>query len=127
MQFPRAGGVLLEEPVFIRFQESSEEQLRKQVNLTLNQKKATGQRSTLSCVPSSDGSQLYFLGVIDILQEWNAPKQVERYETVFWIPVAESFRCFKVGMRCEDGEGISAIDPDRYAARFIKSMKDVIQ
>eukprot|EP01127_Copromyxa_protea_P002386 TRINITY_DN1227_c0_g1_i1.p1 TRINITY_DN1227_c0_g1~~TRINITY_DN1227_c0_g1_i1.p1 ORF type:complete len:864 (+),score=147.02 TRINITY_DN1227_c0_g1_i1:31-2622(+) len=87
--------------------------LRRKVHVTLAQRKATGQRSSLSCVSSTDGTQLYFLGVIDILQEWNATKQVER--------------CFKVGMRCEDGDGISAIDPDRYSVRFNDAMKNLLQ
>jgi hypothetical protein len=55
------------------------QELKKQVAMTLYQKKATGQRSKLSCVPSTDGAHLYFIGVIDILQEWNASKQMERY------------------------------------------------
>ncbi len=50
------------------------------------------------------GPGSYYIGIIDILQEWNWKKRVERL--------------FKIYIKCLDGDGLSAVDPTRYAARF---------
>lgn len=43
-------------------------------------------------------------GIIDMLQKWTLQKRLERFaKTVF---------------KCEDGDGLSAICPERYADRF---------
>lgn len=58
-----------------------------------------------------EGPGVYFFGIIDILQQWNTQKKIERFlKTVF---------------KCQDKYGISAIPPDLYAKRFITAMHDV--
>ena len=52
------------------------------------------------------GKGTYYFGIIDILQEWNWSKKIERF--------------FKVYLKREDGNGISAISPLLYAERFMK-------
>lgn len=47
----------------------------------------------------------YYFGLVDIFQKYNIKKKAER----FW----------KVNVRQFDGNGISATDPDTYAARFL--------
>lgn len=54
------------------------------------------------------GEDIYFLGIIDILQQYNASKRVET---------------FVKGM-FHDKEQISSVDPMKYATRFIKFMTD---
>ena len=58
------------------------------------------------------GPATYYFGIIDILQQWNWRKKAERlFKTV----------CLRL-----DGDGISAIDPKRYSARFmIRCVVDV--
>lgn len=51
-----------------------------------------------------DDSTVCVIGVIDILQEWNFHKKLERF--------------FKVYIRHLDREGISCIEPYKYATRF---------
>lgn len=51
------------------------------------------------------GPATYYFGVIDILQQWNWQKKMERM--------------FKKHILQRDGDGLSAIDPKRYAARFM--------
>lgn len=46
------------------------------------------------------------MGIIDILQEWNFHKRLERF--------------FKVYFRFQDKNGLSAVAPDFYAQRFWK-------
>jgi 1-phosphatidylinositol-4-phosphate 5-kinase len=53
-----------------------------------------------------DGPGFYYAGIIDILQEWNWKKRIERY--------------FKVYLKRLDGNGLSAIQPTIYAQRFWK-------
>eukprot|EP01038_Epipyxis_sp_PR26KG_P004541 gene4541-6411_t len=53
-----------------------------------------------------EGPGVYYLGMIDILQEWNFFKRCERF--------------FKVYFRMDDPDGISAMDPISYADRFWK-------
>lgn len=51
-----------------------------------------------------EGPGTYYIGIIDILQEWNWNKKLERFLKIY----------FK---RC-DGDGISAIEPVTYSERF---------
>jgi len=67
----------------------------------------------LSYIQSSDKECLYFLGVIDILQEWNLNKKSERY--------------LKIIGKCKDGDGLSAIEPDLYAERFIRNIGSYLE
>jgi hypothetical protein len=56
----------------------------------------------------SRGDQIYYIGVIDILQQYNASK---RFETIF-----KGFT--------HDKAQISSVDSVSYAKRFVKFMKD---
>lgn len=51
-----------------------------------------------------EGPGKYYIGIIDVLQEWNWKKKFERY--------------FKIYFLGKDSDGLSAIHPDKYAARF---------
>jgi 1-phosphatidylinositol-4-phosphate 5-kinase len=51
-----------------------------------------------------EGPGLYYFGIIDILQEWNFKKQLERF--------------YKVYILGQDGNGISAMRPNEYSERF---------
>lgn len=53
-----------------------------------------------------EGPGSYHMGIIDILQEWNWEKKLERY--------------FKIYFKFRDPEGLSAIQPDKYQARFMR-------
>jgi hypothetical protein len=52
-----------------------------------------------------DGTRIY-IGIIDILQEFNFSKWLERI--------------FKVCFRCDDPLGISSMEPVAYAERFLR-------
>lgn len=60
-----------------------------------------------------EGPGLYFMGIIDILQEYNTEKQLERFA--------------KIACLCKDKEGISCIPPEAYATRFINKIADIVQ
>lgn len=51
-----------------------------------------------------EGPGTYYIGMIDILQEWNWKKRIERF--------------FKTWVRLYDPDGISAVEPDFYQERF---------
>jgi 1-phosphatidylinositol-4-phosphate 5-kinase len=51
-----------------------------------------------------EGPGMYYFGIIDILQEYNLVKRIERW--------------FKIYIKFEDGMGLSAIGPDIYCERF---------
>jgi hypothetical protein len=53
-----------------------------------------------------EGPGSYHMGIIDILQEWNWDKKLERF--------------FKIYFRFSDPDGLSAIPPDRYQTRFMQ-------
>ena len=53
-----------------------------------------------------EGPGSYHMGLIDILQEWNFEKKLERY--------------FKVYARWDDPDGLSAIEPVTYQKRFME-------
>ncbi|GMH85874.1 hypothetical protein TrVE_jg3972 [Triparma verrucosa] len=50
------------------------------------------------------GPEFVFMGVIDMLQEWNMKKRLERFAKIFF--------------KRDDGEGLSAIEPNAYMKRF---------
>ncbi|RHZ34631.1 hypothetical protein DYB26_012230 [Aphanomyces astaci] len=54
------------------------------------------------------GPSAYYIGIIDVLQQWTLTKQVERL--------------YKVHVLQKDGRGISAINPNQYAKRFQMKM-----
>ncbi|KAJ1432976.1 hypothetical protein B484DRAFT_429674 [Ochromonadaceae sp. CCMP2298] len=51
-----------------------------------------------------EGPGTYYVGIIDILQEWNFAKQMERF--------------LKVYFKGYEGDGLSAIEPMQYSERF---------
>ena len=55
---------------------------------------------------SVEGPGSYYMGVIDILQEWNFEKKLERF--------------FKVYFKFADPDGLSAIEPTTYQRRFME-------
>jgi hypothetical protein len=76
----------------------------------------------ISCFQACDGGVpariirgpgIYFFGIIDILQEYNTGKKMER--------------CFKIFCRCKNRDGISVVPPEAYGARFLKAMQEVSQ
>jgi 1-phosphatidylinositol-4-phosphate 5-kinase len=58
------------------------------------------------------GPGFYYIGIIDILQQWNTQKKLER----FW----------KVHVQRCDPNGLSAIDPVRYQRRFEAKLREII-
>jgi hypothetical protein len=53
-----------------------------------------------------EGPGTYYIGMIDVLQEWNWKKRIESL--------------FKTWIRLDDPDGISAVEPDFYQERFWK-------
>lgn len=51
-----------------------------------------------------EGPGTYYIGIIDVLQEWNLTKQMERF--------------LKIYFKRHDGDGLSAIEPVAYSERF---------
>lgn len=61
-----------------------------------------------------EGPGAYHMGLIDILQEWNFDKKMERY--------------FKIYFRWDDPDGLSAIEPAAYQKRFMeRAVYDVFE
>jgi hypothetical protein len=64
-------------------------------------------------VPSEfEAPVAFYFGVIDILQRWSWKKVVER-----WL---------KMGVKCLDGDGLSAVEPVTYQDRFTRRVIDVV-
>jgi len=61
---------------------------------------------------SSDGKEIYYVGVIDILQKYDLRKKAER--------------CFKIHCLHSDEEGLSVQPDDIYCERFISTANKVI-
>ena len=60
-----------------------------------------------------EGQGTFYIGIIDVLQEWNWKKYIERM--------------FKIIFLQKDGNGLSAIEPHAYRKRFIqRAVLDVI-
>jgi hypothetical protein len=51
-----------------------------------------------------EGPGTYYIGIIDVLQEWNWNKKIERF--------------LKIYFKRNDADGISAIEPAAYSERF---------
>jgi len=64
-------------------------------------------------IRSTDGSELYVIGIIDILQEFNFMKQVEHVAKVYF--------------ECKDKLGLSAVDPHYYQQRFFSRMESILR
>lgn len=58
-----------------------------------------------------EGPGTYYIGIIDMLQEWNTQKKMEK----FW----------KVYLRCQSRAGISCVEPTFYRKRFLKKMSKI--
>eukprot|EP00045_Choanoeca_perplexa_P015713 m.201948 g.201948 ORF g.201948 m.201948 type:complete len:1043 (-) comp17058_c1_seq38:71-3199(-) len=58
------------------------------------------------------GSSVFYFGVIDILQRWNAKKKTEHM--------------FKTQVQRKDTKGISAVDADTYASRFKSFVNSIV-
>ncbi|CAK4081290.1 unnamed protein product [Aphanomyces euteiches] len=58
------------------------------------------------------GPAYYHLGIIDILQTWTFEKRMERF--------------LKIHLRRVDGDGLSAIEPEKYKKRFQAKMADIL-
>lgn len=58
-----------------------------------------------------DRNEVYYVGMIDILQEYNARKKAEHFSKSFY----------------QDGGGISCVSPHDYATRFIRAIVPRIQ
>ncbi|TDH67654.1 hypothetical protein CCR75_002844 [Bremia lactucae] len=69
-------------------------------------------RSGMRMANTVVGPAYYHLGVIDILQTWTFQKRMERL--------------FKIVFRGVDGDGLSAIPPKLYQARFQLKMADIL-
>lgn len=53
-----------------------------------------------------EGPGTYYMGIIDVLQQWNWEKKLERF--------------FKVYFKWMDPDGLSAVPPQQYVDRFMK-------
>jgi len=62
-------------------------------------------------VLSENGTELYFAGIIDILQTYTWRKKLEVF--------------FKTKLLCKDGRGVSVAPPKNYADRFIMKMGSI--
>lgn len=69
-------------------------------------------RSGMRMANTVVGPAYYHLGVIDILQTWTLKKRMERF--------------FKIAFRGVDADGLSAIAPKLYKARFQLKMADIL-
>lgn len=59
-----------------------------------------------------EGPGTYYMGIIDVLQQWDYSKRLERF--------------FKIYCRWQDGPGLSAINPKEYVDRFMhRAVADV--
>jgi len=60
-----------------------------------------------------EGPGIYYMGIIDMLQEWDFWKQLERF--------------IKTKLLRKDPKGISAIDPYQYQRRFMDRIREIIK
>ena len=79
-----------------------------EVSWTRFQRDDGGLRATTIRGPSK-----YFLGLIDVLQAWDLKKRLERW--------------WKVQVRRMAPEGISAMAPEQYRARFLRAMESITE
>jgi 1-phosphatidylinositol-4-phosphate 5-kinase len=59
---------------------------------------------------SEDGKQIYYLGIIDYLQNWNQAKKTEQW--------------FKTRLLCQSKEYLSAVEPRIYQKRWYDFMEE---
>jgi len=71
------------------------------------------QEDSLSMQQSLDGTEIYYMGIIDILQLYNKRKKAERF--------------LKVYILGKDKLGLSSMPPQSYAKRFIQAMDKLVQ
>jgi len=69
-----------------------------------------GKRSRMFISPN--GNEIYFFGVIDVLQQWTTHKKLEKF--------------FKVYFLRKDKNGVSCQPPEFYSDRFIKAIDELI-
>ena len=74
-------------------------------------KMEVGDDDTAIMAQMIEGPGIYYLGIIDILQRWNAAKRIERV--------------FKVHFRCMNKDGISCVEPRYYRQRFLRKMERI--
>ena len=68
-------------------------------------------RRPINSIHSPDGSVVYYMGIIDILCQWDSKKRLERF-----------FKSIRY-----DSDGISAIPPEPYADRFYKFIDSIME
>jgi 1-phosphatidylinositol-4-phosphate 5-kinase len=69
------------------------------------------ERRPINSIQSPDGSVVYYMGIIDILCQWDSKKRLERF-----------FKSIRY-----DSDGISAIPPEPYADRFHKFIDSIME
>jgi len=62
--------------------------------------------------PDTDQGSIYHFGIIDVLQEWDVMKRIERF--------------VKTSLLCQHREGVSAVSPDAYKKRFLARMREML-
>eukprot|EP00026_Physarum_polycephalum_P021669 Phypoly_transcript_25065.p1 GENE.Phypoly_transcript_25065~~Phypoly_transcript_25065.p1 ORF type:complete len:162 (+),score=30.40 Phypoly_transcript_25065:28-486(+) len=62
---------------------------------------------------SPDKNEIYFVGIIDVLQLYDGKKKSERFMKVYILQ--------------KDGQGLSSMAPQPYAKRFATAMKKITQ
>jgi len=62
---------------------------------------------------SADGTEIYLIGIIDVLQEYTRNKQMERFAKVYLLQ--------------KDGAGLSSMPPRPYAERFYDGMGKILE
>jgi len=60
---------------------------------------------------SDDGRFVYFIGLIDILQKYDSNKRIEHF--------------VKITLLCQDKNGISVVEPNDYAERFLNFVTSI--
>eukprot|EP00301_Raphidiophrys_heterophryoidea_P006043 c12473_g2_i2.p1 GENE.c12473_g2_i2~~c12473_g2_i2.p1 ORF type:complete len:503 (-),score=136.81 c12473_g2_i2:216-1724(-) len=60
-----------------------------------------------------DNGSIYHFGIIDVLQEWDLQKRIERF--------------IKTSVLCQHREGVSAVSPDLYKKRFLARMREMLE
>jgi len=60
-----------------------------------------------------EGPGAYYMGIIDILQEYDTHKKFERFAKVY--------------LRCKDPLGISCVEPEYYRERFVSAMNTLTE
>eukprot|EP01059_Diplonema_ambulator_P009273 TRINITY_DN19110_c0_g1_i1.p1 TRINITY_DN19110_c0_g1~~TRINITY_DN19110_c0_g1_i1.p1 ORF type:complete len:807 (+),score=133.55 TRINITY_DN19110_c0_g1_i1:166-2586(+) len=77
----------------------------------LHRRNEGGLYSAFTSEQTHNGDNMYFMGIIDILQTWTFQKRAERFLKSLFLK--------------KDPAGMSAIEPYRYAKRFIERCDDL--